>query len=229
MFDWTIYTRFVLNRRCKREYLNIMLLVCVWSTWIIVVLKKGFEILITWNDVNGVSLVHISYLITHMAYLWSPRTPNAQIKYFMFDLSIYRLFVLNTTLKRDSLQMMIFICVSSTWSIVHIKDAFWYVNNNKWLKWSKFVSPFSFNNTYGLPVFTKDTKRPNQVFYVWLVDLQTICAKLGLETCLSPNKNIRISLLDMRHSWTKYVFWDMNNMKWRKWCKFLSPFLYNNT
>jgi hypothetical protein len=26
------------------------------------------------------------------------------------------------------------------------------------------------NNTYGLPVLKKDTKCPNQVFYVWLVD-----------------------------------------------------------
>jgi hypothetical protein len=44
-------------------------------------------------------------------------------------------------------------------------------------KWCKFVSPSLLNNTYGLPVLTMDTKYPNQIFYVWLVDLQIICAK----------------------------------------------------
>jgi hypothetical protein len=45
-----------------------------------------------------------------------------------------------------------------------------------------------------------DTKRPNQLFYVWLVDLQTICAKLGVERSLTPNDNIRICLFDMQRS-----------------------------
>jgi hypothetical protein len=36
---------------------------------------------------------------------------------------------------------------------------------------------FLFNNTYGLHVLTMDTSNPNQLFYVWLVDLETICAK----------------------------------------------------
>jgi hypothetical protein len=40
-----------------------------------------------------------------------------------------------------------------------------------------FVSPFLFSNTYGLHVLTMDTKRSNQVFYVSLVVLQTICGK----------------------------------------------------
>jgi hypothetical protein len=62
------------------------------------------------------------------------------------------------------------------------KSAFWDVNNKKWRKRCKFVSAFLSNNSYGLPVLTKDTKCPNQVFYVWLVDLQTICAKYDLET-----------------------------------------------
>jgi hypothetical protein len=156
-----------------------------------------------------------------MAYLCSQRTPKIQIKYFMFNWWIYRLFVQNTTLKRNSVQMMIFVNICSTWSMVYIKDAFWYVSIKKWRKWCKWVSPFSFNNTHGLPVLSLDTKRPNQVFYVWLVDLQTTCAKLGLETCLSPNNDIRICVLDVRHSWTKYAFWDVNNKIWIKWCKFI--------
>jgi hypothetical protein len=48
-------------------------------------------------------LFYIFYLITLMAYLCSQWTPIVQIKYFMFDCSIYRLFVLNRGWKRDSL------------------------------------------------------------------------------------------------------------------------------
>jgi hypothetical protein len=69
--------------------------------------------------------------------------------------------------------------------------------NNK--KWCDFVSLFLFNNTYGLPVLTMDTNCPNQVFYVWLFDLQIICVKYGRETWLSPNNVIRICSLDMKH------------------------------
>jgi hypothetical protein len=64
------------------------------------------------------------------------------------------------------------------------------VNNKKWRKLNKFVSPFLNNNTYGLPVLTKDKKCANQDFYVWLVDLQIISAKYGLETWFLPNDDI---------------------------------------
>jgi hypothetical protein len=157
-----------------------------------------------------------------MAYLCSQRAPNIQIKYFMFDWWIYRLFALNKTLKRNSVQMMIFVNVCSTWSLVYIKDTFWYVSNKRWRKWCKFVSTFSFNNTYGLPVLTMDTRCPNQLFYVWLVDLHTICAKLCLET-FSLQIMIFVCFPDLRHIWTKYAFWDVNIKKWRKWCKYVSP------
>jgi hypothetical protein len=109
------------------------------------------------------------------------------------------------------------------------KYAIWDLNNQKWRKWCKILVPFLFNNNYGFPVLTKDTKCPNQVFYVWLVDLQTICAKFVLETWLSPNDGIRKCLFYMTHGLTKYAFWDVNNKKWRKWCKFVSPFISNNT
>jgi hypothetical protein len=64
------------------------------------------------------------YLKTHMAYPCSQNTSNVQIKYFMFDWSIYRIFVLNTNWKRDSLHMMILVNVCSTWSMVEIKTRF---------------------------------------------------------------------------------------------------------
>jgi hypothetical protein len=89
-----------------------------------------------------------------------------------------------------------------------------------------YVLPFLFNNTYGLSVLKIDTKCPSQVFYAWLTDLQTICAKYGLKTWLSPNDKNRKCLLDMKHGSTKNAFWDVIN---KKWCKFVSPFLFNNT
>jgi hypothetical protein len=132
MCDWSIYSLFVLNRGWKRDSLQIMVSVYVSSTWSIFDLKTRFETWKTRNDVNGVSLLHLSYLITLMAYLWSQRTPNVQIKYFMFDWSIYRQFVLNTVWKPDSLQMMIFVNDSSTWWTVQLKTGFetWITRND---------------------------------------------------------------------------------------------------
>jgi hypothetical protein len=58
-----------------------------------------------------------------------------------------------------------------------------------------------------------DTKYPNHVFYGWLVDLQKICAEYVLETWHFPNNDIRICLLDMKHSWIKKAFWEVNKKK----------------
>jgi hypothetical protein len=60
-----------------------------------------------------------------------------------------------------------------------------------------------------------------------IVDLPSICAKYRLETWLYPNDDISKCLFDMKHTWTKNAFWDLNNKKWRKWCKFDSHFLFN--
>jgi hypothetical protein len=114
MFDRSIYRSFVPNTGWKRDSLLIVIFVNFCSTWSIVELKTRFEPWIIRNDVNGVSMFHLSYLITLMAYLCSEWTPNVQVKYFMFDWLIYRLFVLNRSWKRDSLQIMIFVYVSST-------------------------------------------------------------------------------------------------------------------
>jgi hypothetical protein len=90
MFDWTIYSLFVLNRAWKRDSHQIMTFEYVCSTWSIFVLKMRFETWITRNDVSGVSLFHFSYLITLMVNLCSQCTPHVQIKYFMFDFSMYK-------------------------------------------------------------------------------------------------------------------------------------------
>jgi hypothetical protein len=124
MFDCSTYSLFVLYSSWKRDSLQIVIFVYVCSTWGTVELKTPFETWITRNDVNGVRLFKLSYLITLMAYLCSQWKPNVQIKYFMFDWSIYRLYVLNRAWKRVSLQIMIFVYVCSTWSIVELKTRF---------------------------------------------------------------------------------------------------------
>jgi hypothetical protein len=58
--------------------------------------------------------------------------------------------------------------------------------------------------------------------------LQTIPAKYVLETWFPPNDDIRKCLFDMKHGTTKNAFWDVNNKKWLKWCKFVSHFLFSN-
>jgi hypothetical protein len=83
------------------------------------------------------------------------------------------------------------------------------VNNKKRRKRFQFVSSFLSNNTYGLPVLTKDTKCASLVFYVSFVDLHTSCAKFGLKTWFSPNDDIRKYLLDMKHDWTKNAYWNV--------------------
>jgi hypothetical protein len=94
-------------------------------------IKTRFETWITRNDVNCVCFLHLPNLLTPTAYLGSQWAPNIQIKYFMFDWSIYRLLVLNRGWKRDSHQMMIFVYVSSTCSVVELKTRFetWITRN----------------------------------------------------------------------------------------------------
>jgi hypothetical protein len=130
-FDLPNNRLFLLHRRWKRDTLQITIFVYVSSAWSIVELKTRFEIWITRNDVNGISLFHLSYLITLVAYMCSKWAPNFQFKYFMFDWSICRLFVLKRGWKRDSLQINIFVYISSSWSIFELKMRFemWITRN----------------------------------------------------------------------------------------------------
>jgi hypothetical protein len=131
MFDWSIYRLFVLNRGWKRDSIHIMIFQFVSSKWSKVKLKTCFETWITRNNVNGVSLFHLSYLITLMVYQCSQTTSNVQIKYFMFDWSINRLFVIDRSWKRDSLQIMLFVHVCSTWDIFELRTRF-----ETWITWN---------------------------------------------------------------------------------------------
>jgi hypothetical protein len=124
MFDCAIYRLLVLNRGWKSDSHKLMIFVYVCFIFSILELKTRFETWITRIVVNVVNTFHLSYLITLTTYLYSQWSPNVQIKFFMFDWSIYILFVLNSGWKRDSLQMMIFVCVCSTCSVVELKTRF---------------------------------------------------------------------------------------------------------
>jgi hypothetical protein len=124
MFVWSIYRIFVLNWERKRVSLQIMVFVYFSSAWGIVEINTRYEMWTTRNDENGVSLFNLSYLITLRVYLFSQRTPNVKINYFMFDWSMYRLFVLNRAWKRVSHQIMIFVHVCPTWDIVELNTRF---------------------------------------------------------------------------------------------------------
>jgi hypothetical protein len=103
--------------------------------------KTRFETWITRNDMNGVNLFLLSYLITLMAYLCSQWAPKFQIKYFMLVWSIYRIFVLNKVWKRDSLQMMIFEYICSTCSVDGLKTRF-----DSWIAWNEVNGVYTFHN-----------------------------------------------------------------------------------
>jgi hypothetical protein len=99
----------------------------------------------------------------------------------MFDWSIYSLIVLNRIWKRDCLQMMIFVYVCLTWSIVEDVTQFetWITRNDV-----NGVSLFHSSYLISLMAYLCAQRAPNiQIkYYVWLVPLQTICAKHGLDT-----------------------------------------------
>jgi hypothetical protein len=126
-YDWL-----VLNRGWKPDALQLMILLYVGSTWSIVEVKRRFETCTTWSDVKGIRFFHLSYLITLMAYLCTQRTPKVEIKYFMFEWSIYRLIDTNRCGKRDYLQIIIFEYVCPTWGIIEPKSPFetWITRND---------------------------------------------------------------------------------------------------
>jgi hypothetical protein len=204
-----------------------MIFVYICSTLIIVEVKTRFETWIILNGVNVVSLFHHSFSITLMVYLRSLDTecPNQVLYVLLVDhYTTWAKQGMETWLSPNNYIRICLLGMSRIWT----KNAIWDVNNRN-CKWWNIVSSFLSNNTYALPVLTMGTKNPKYIFYVWLVDLHSICAKQGLETWFSPNNDIRLYLLHVKHSRTKNAFWNVNNTKWRKWRKFVSPFLFNNT
>jgi hypothetical protein len=108
------------------------------------------------------------------------------------------------------------------------KKAFWYVNNKKWRKWCKFVSPFLFNNTYGLPVLTTDPKlQINYFIFDRLTYRLVVLNRRWKGDCFKIMIFVYVcstwSLVELE---TRYDSWvtgnDVNDM-------FVSRFLFNNT
>jgi hypothetical protein len=109
---------------------------------------------VTWierNDLNGVYWVNFSYLITVFAYLCSQFAALVQIRYFLFDWSIYRIFVLNKAWKRGSLQIMIFVYGGSTCSVVGLKTRF-----ETWIAWNEVNEVYTFHLSYLMTALTLD-------------------------------------------------------------------------
>jgi hypothetical protein len=84
MLVCSINILFVLNRGWKRDSTQIMLFVYICLKCNLVELKNRFQTWITRNDMNDVSLFHLSLIITHWAYVGSQWTPNVQIKIFKY-------------------------------------------------------------------------------------------------------------------------------------------------
>jgi hypothetical protein len=124
MIDLSIYILFVVNMGWKRDSLQMMIFLNVCTTCSVHELKTRVETRIARNDVNGVYWFNISYLITVSAYLCSHWAPPLNINYFVFHWSFNRIFVPNKARKRDSLQMVIFEYVCSTFSVFEVKTRF---------------------------------------------------------------------------------------------------------
>jgi hypothetical protein len=88
-------------------------------------INSHFGTWITRNYVNGNWFTFLIYLCSHCE-------RNDQIRYFMFDSSIYRLFALNRCRKHESFKIMIFVNVCWTWGIVELITSFetWITGND---------------------------------------------------------------------------------------------------
>jgi mannose/fructose/N-acetylgalactosamine-specific phosphotransferase system component IIC len=157
MFDWWVYRLFVLNTTVKPNSSQMMIFVIICSTWNMVYFKSRFDTSITRNDVKGVSLFHLSHLITLIAYMCSQWTPNAQIKYFMFDCLIYRVFMLNWAWKRVSLQIMVFVCVLDVFTVeLNTRFETWITRN-----YVNGVSLFNLSYLITIMVYLCSQRKPN--------------------------------------------------------------------
>jgi hypothetical protein len=152
-YVWLVYLNwlFVLYTGWKLDSLQMMIFVNICSTWNMVEIKTRFDVWITRNDVNGVSLFHLSYLITLMAYLCSQSSPISKSIF-------YDWVCLNRCWKRDSLQIWIFVYFCSTWSVVELKTRFetWITRNDV-----NFVSLFNLSYLITLMAYLCSQRTPN--------------------------------------------------------------------
>jgi hypothetical protein len=234
MYDWSIYRLFVLNRCWKQDPLQIKIFVYLCSTWCMVELKTRFDSRITRNVVNGVSLIHLSYLITLMAYLCSQWTPNVQIMYFASDWWMYRLFVLNAGWKRDSPLIMIFVYLCSTWCIDELKTRFetWITRNDV-----NGVCLFNLSHLITLIAYLCSQNKTDVKIKCTVHGTRNFMFKWSIYRLFVLNSGWKRDSLQLMifvkvcSTWsidqlkTRYV----TNNKWLEWCKLVLPFLFKNT
>jgi DNA-directed RNA polymerase subunit RPC12/RpoP len=125
MFDCSIYRIVILTTGRRRNFLQ-MIFVYVCSTCSVLEIKTRLE---TWKariEVNVVYWFHICYLVTVLALVIKlTGAPNR----YQLSKSVIRFFNLQTIFaytgwKPDSLQMMIFLYICSTCSVVFLKTQF---------------------------------------------------------------------------------------------------------
>jgi hypothetical protein len=126
----------------------------------------------------------------------------------MFYWSIHKLFVLNRCWKSDSLQIMIFVYICSTWSVVEIKTRFetWITRNDV-----NVVSLFHFSylKTFMAYLFSEWTTNIQIKYFMYDCSNYTAFVLNRGWKRDSPNNNIRICLIKQKYRRTWNMFWDV--------------------
>jgi hypothetical protein len=123
-----------------------------------------------WWKLVSISLFNNCFGAGHYAYMWSQWAPTFETMFCMFELSIYKLFVLNSSWKLDSQQMVLLLYLCSSWSVVDLQTRFktWKARNDvNGVYWFHF----SYLITVWLTCAHNGHHMSNQVFYALLVDL----------------------------------------------------------
>jgi hypothetical protein len=139
------------------------------SNWSIGEIKSRFEKWIKRNYVNGVSLFHLYYLISLMVYLYhnGHQMSKSSTLWLIGSSSDCAKYGLKTRISRnDEIRKCLLDMKHGS-----NKNAFWDVINNKWYRWFHL-----FFKTLMAYLRLQRHQISNPVFYVWLVDLQIICA-----------------------------------------------------
>jgi hypothetical protein len=119
--------------------------------------------------------------------------------------------------------------VSSTCSVVELKTLF-----ETWIERSDVYGVYWFHFSYlitGLVYLCSQWAPLVQIKYFmfyWSIYKIFVLSKAWKRYSLQVIIFVFLCLLDMQRIWTKNAIWNLNTMKWSKWCIYVSPFLFNN-
>jgi hypothetical protein len=121
-----------------------------------------------WSSITWSFLFNNCFGAGHCAYLCSLLVPMVQIRYFTFQWSIYTQFVLNKGWKLDSHQMIIFVYMRSTCSVVELKTRF-----ERWIARTEVNGVYSFDlqlifAKYGMEKFRPTCDKIRSIYNHWL-------------------------------------------------------------